>query len=104
MDYARNVTSETFSIIQSLCRVGLGLENQAFRHQVARLRENFASEGAKEEAAALDRLLRAASRAAEMQPSRVTTSQIFAATEMLTAKTGPPVDRETGAPLADILY
>lgn len=95
---------DLFSVLQSLCRVGLGTDNPAFRRQVERLREVLAQSGAKSEAAALDRLLNAAARSAGMQPSKVTVSPAFAGTETLTPQTPLPVDRETGAALAEIIF
>src|SRR6186997_3229449 len=98
------VPPELFNVIQSLCRVGLGADNPAFRRQVERLRELLVAASAKTEVAALDRLLNAATRSAGMQPSKVTISPAFAGGEMLTPQTQLPVDRETGAALAEVIF
>ncbi len=95
---------ETLSIIQSICRIGLGHDSAAFRHQVQRLRDQFIEQGDSSEAGVIDKLLKASLRSMEMQPSRVTMSLAFAGVEELTRRTNAPVDKETGAALADIIF
>jgi hypothetical protein len=72
-------------------------------HQIPehdRPREKLLAKGA----AALTAILSAADRTDDMAPSRITQSRGQFAGEQLTAKTLPPVDRETSTPLADILF
>ncbi len=95
---------EHFEIIQSLCRIGLGASNPAFRHQVQRLHDALEGSDGPLEAAALARLLTAAQREAHLKPSRVVLSHAKADGEKLTERVSPPVDRETGAALAEIHF
>ena len=92
------------SIIQSLCRIGLGNESVAFRHQVERLKSALESTGHQTDAAAIEKLLRAAARSSTIQPSRVTVSPALASGESITERTSVPVDKESGAPLAEIVF
>jgi hypothetical protein len=103
-DIVPTVTGETFSIIQSLCRVGLGAESPAFRRQVERLRDAFLDEKSNTEAASITKLLNAASRSTEIQPSKVSIFPAFVGIEPLTKSVAPPVDRETGSALAEIIF
>lgn len=91
-----------FRIIQSLCRIGLGSANPAFRHQVDRLIGALDKQGSEREAKVLRQMLTAESEQQKMRPSRVVISGSRDAGEVLSSRTLPPVDRETGAPLAEI--
>jgi MoxR-like ATPase len=97
-----------FSIIQTLCRIGLGTENLAFRHQVERLREALALDGDEKGGKALQQLLTGTKNEESLTPSRFVPSaaalSASPAGETLSPRTAPPSDRETGAPLAEILF
>jgi len=92
-----------FSVIQSLCRVGLSEGGVGFRKQVERLKERLSKEGAQDEVAALDRLLNVSAREATLVPSKVELSKTFLKGQKLSETTVPPSDRETSAPIADII-
>ena len=93
-----------FPIIQALCRAGLADPSPAFRKQIERLRDALANEGEAKEAAALTNLLRASERNRELAPSRLTQSRARMPGESLSRNSQAPVDRETSAPLAEILF
>lgn len=96
---------EHFAVVQSLCRLGLAGETEAFRKQVDRLAGRLAKAGAANEAAALARLLEANQRVTELSPSRVELSRAsLGGGEPLTRSIKPPHDRETSAPLAEIIF
>jgi len=95
---------DNFAIIQALCRAAMTDPTPAVRKQIERLRDQLQAQGDKKSAAALTRILRAADRTDEMAPSRITQSRTQFAGEQLTAKTLPPVDRETSTSLADIIF
>ena len=95
---------QTFAIIQSICRIGLGSENPAFRKQVERLKDRLEKEELASEAESIEKLLRSAARPSSLQPSKISLSPSFAGAEALTATTAPPSDRETGAALAEIAF
>lgn len=93
-----------FSIIKTLCRIGLGSENPAFRYQVERLRQALIEGGNEKEGKALDKLLEAPANEQSLTPSRIVASNAHVALEQLTPKTLAPSDRETGASLAEIVF
>jgi len=90
---------EHFAVIQSLVRVGLTGDRDAFEQQVIRLRSRLEKAKDTKRAKSIDRLLNIASTTKELKPSRVELSKTMVRGERLTAETHPPVDRETGARL-----
>ena len=95
---------EHYKIIQALCRAALAQPNPAVRKQVERLRDALTKEGSKKEAAQLSRLLTAVDRTKELVPSRITQSRFSTGGQVLSKSTKAPVDRETGAPLATLVF
>ncbi len=93
---------EHFSVIQSLCRIGLESGDDRFRRQVARLRDRLQGSDPKG-AAALDRLLVGARSEQSLTPSIVEVSRTLVSGDELTANVHPPADRETSVPLAQII-
>jgi len=91
-----------FSVIQSLCRVGLEAGDTRFRRQVERLRDRLKKGGDLKEATALDSLLVSVSMETSMAPSNVEVSRSLVSGDDLTANVHPPFDRETSVPLAQI--
>lgn len=95
---------EHFTIIQALCRAAMADPSAALRKQVERLRDALAKDGEQKQAAALAGILTTAERAKELAPSRIERSKAQIFGEPLTRNTPVPVDRETSAPLADIIF
>ena len=95
---------EHFPIIQALCRSALAQPTAATRKQVERLRDALARTGDKKAAAALASLLTHAEKTVEVAPSRISRSRAEMPGEVLTSKTQLPVDRETAAPLVDVIF
>jgi ATP-dependent 26S proteasome regulatory subunit len=93
-----------FSVIQTLCRIGLGNGEAAFRHQVERLIAALSESGQEAQAAALAKILQSTAKQKNMAPSRLIPSTTNRGLEQLSSKVHPPVDRETGAPLAEIMF
>ncbi|WP_375268435.1 AAA family ATPase [Phenylobacterium sp.] len=93
-----------FSIIQALCRAAIADASPAARKQIERLRDALARDGDAKSAGALSALLTNADRTRELAPSRIERSKSHLQGENLTRNTPVPVDRETSAPLADILF
>jgi hypothetical protein len=93
---------EHFSVVQTLCRVGLEQADDQFRKQVQRLRDRLAKAGETKEAEALERLLETVSSEVMMAPSVVEVSRSLVFGEELTSNVFAPADRETGVPLAEI--
>lgn len=93
-----------FSVIQSLCRVGLEGGNPKFRKQVERLLDRLGKDGMSKEAETLIRLLNSNQKSTELRPSKVELSRTFISGEPLTPNIHPPMDKETSAPLANIVF
>jgi hypothetical protein len=95
---------EHFSIIQALCRAAMAEPSPALRKQVERLRDALVKDGEEKQAASLAGILTAAERLREVAPSRIERSRANLPGETLGRNTPVPVDRETAAPLAEIIF
>ena len=93
-----------FPIVQSLCRTAMADASPAVRKQVERLRNALANDGEGRQAASLSRLLNTAERTREVAPSRLVRSRAQVSGETLAPNTPLPVDRETSAPLVELLF
>lgn len=93
-----------FPIIQALCRAALSNPSPAVRKQIERLREVLVREGDAKSAGVLAGLLTAAERTTELSPSRIVRSRAQLQGETLTPNTQVPVDRETSAALAQLIF
>jgi SpoVK/Ycf46/Vps4 family AAA+-type ATPase len=94
---------EHFSVIQTLCRIGLEGADQRFHKQVERLRDRLKADGDEKAASALERLLGGASSDHSLRPSAVEVSRQLVTGDELTANVHPPSDRETSVPLAEVI-
>ena len=92
-----------FPVVLGLCRASLQTGNEAVRSHIERLMRALEAEGATEQVEQLRKLLRPQSKSAELTPSRVVLSRLAIAGEVLTPSVRPPVDKETGAVLAEIV-
>ncbi|CDK01837.1 MULTISPECIES: ATP-binding protein [Microbacterium] len=97
---------ENFDVIQALARTALAGNPEAIEHQVTRLAERLAESGDDSNARKLRSLItRARNRQAvepiNLQPSDVATAAPTA--QRLGPKTALPVDRESGAPLCEVV-
>lgn len=95
---------DNFPIVQALCRAAMANATPAVRKQIERLREALSKKGSSREAAAISSILSSADRTKEVSPSRIQRSQVEIPGEVLGRNTPVPVDRETAAPLAEIIY
>ncbi|MBD5804540.1 ATP-dependent zinc metalloprotease FtsH 4 [Azoarcus sp. Aa7] len=96
---------EHFPIILALLRASVRDKSAAVVQHAERLREALQKSGADDEAQEIELILESArqSSAGKLVPSRVVRSRAISSGEMITANTFPPVDKETSAPLAEIL-
>lgn len=92
-----------FSIILGLCRASLQTGNEAVKSHVERLARALEAEGSADQVSQLRKLLRPQPKSAELTPSRVVLSRLAIGGEVLTPSVRPPVDKETGAALAEIV-
>lgn len=93
---------EHFSIILALLRATLKDPSPAVLGHAGRLLVALRKDGEEQQAAQLAKLLEGGEQSGRMQPSRVVLSRAALAGEAITPSVRPPVDKETGAPLADI--
>lgn len=95
---------EHFPIIQALCRAAIADASPALRKQIERLRDALAKDNDPKQSDALTGILATADRTKELSPSRIERSKVQIAGESLTRNTPVPVDRETAAALADVIF
>ena len=95
---------EHFSIVQALCRAAMADASPALRKQVERLRDALAKDGEAKQSSALTSILTTADRTKELAPSRIERSKAPLVGEILGRNTPVPVDRETSAALAEIIF
>lgn len=93
---------EHFPIVLALARSALKDPSPAVLGHANRLLAALKKDGQAEQAAQLAKLLEGGDQAGRMQPSRVVLSRAALPGEVITPSVRPPVDKETGAPLADI--
>lgn len=93
-----------FPIIQALCRSAMAEPSPAIRKQIERLQAALMKDGEDKQAASLAGILATAQRAREVAPSRIERSKTQLVGEMLGPNTPVPVDRETAAALAEIIF
>ena len=93
---------EHYSIILALLRAALKDPSPAVTSHAGRLLAALRKDGQDEQAAQLAKLLERGEQAGRMQPSRVVLSRAALPGEAITPSVRPPVDKETGAALADI--
>lgn len=93
---------EHFSIVLALLRAALKEPSPAVTAPAERLLAALRKEGQDEQAAQLAKLLERGGQTGRMQPSRLVLSRAALPGETITPSVRSPVDKETGAPLADI--
>lgn len=92
-----------FSIILALLRSALKEPSPAVTSHAKRLIAALRKDGCDEQVLQLVKLLEGGEQAGRMQPSRVVLSRAALPGEAISPNVRPPVDKETGAPLADII-
>ena len=102
---------EHFDIILTLARIALDAEKSRATQQIERLRNLLAKSDEKDQAAKLGRLLSRAGRRHTMAPLAMEEMRATAEAvrrqlpgETLSSSTPLPTDRETGTPLARIMF
>ena len=94
---------KNFPIIQALCRVAVNYDRTVAIHQVHRLMDAYEKEGYEKEAASLKSILDYAQSHQEVSPVQVTASAMVAG-EKLTKHISIPVDKETAAPILEVIF
>lgn len=95
---------DNFPIVLGLCRAAMQGGNPAVRSHVERLSRALEKEGAMDQLGAVQKLLSTVEALSEIVPSRVVLSRGAIRGEILTPSVAAPVDKETSAPLAEIVH
>ncbi|KAB1590321.1 AAA family ATPase [Burkholderia cepacia] len=95
---------EHFPIVLGLCRSAMQNGNPALKSHVERLVRALEKEKQQDQVEALRKVLKSAESLQEISPSRVVLSRASLKGEVLTPSVAAPVDRETGDPLAEIVF
>ena len=92
-----------FHIIKSLCRACLAHDTDILKHQIKRLISAYLADGYTDEAKALEKLLNNSNKQEILNSSIITSSSCLHGEE-LTTKTIIPVDKETSAPILEVIH
>lgn len=93
-----------YSIVVAICRAALQVENPAISGHIERLIKALEKDEEADQVAGLKKLLQAKKKNIEILPSRVILSSNALTGEQLIPTVKAPVDRETSAPLAEIIF
>ena len=93
-----------YSIVVAICRAALQVENPAISGHVERLIKALEKDEEVDQVAGLKKLLQAKKKNIEILPSRVILSSNALSGEQLIPTVKEKVDRETSAPLAEIIF
>lgn len=93
-----------YSIVVAICRAALQVENPAISGHLERLIKALEKDGEVDQVNGLKKLLQAKKKNIEILPSRVVLSSNALVGEQLIPTVKAPVDRETSAPLAEIIF
>ncbi|PJG65499.1 AAA family ATPase [Acinetobacter seifertii] len=93
-----------YSIVVAICRAALQVENPAISGHIERLIKALEKDEEVDQVAGLKKLLQAKKKNIEILPSRVVLSSNALTGEQLIPTVKAPVDRETSASLAEIIF
>lgn len=93
-----------FNIILSLCRASMKTPTPALKSHIERLAKALHKNGDDDEARSLRQILNGSHAEEGLIPSKVTLSKKQNTLERLTPSVKPPVDKEAGVPLANIVF
>lgn len=94
---------EIFVIIQALCRASLTSNLEVTEFQIGRLVPALEKAGYQKEAASISRLLQSVSKQQQAHPVSLQLASSLSG-EPLTSKVPIPTDKETGAPLLEVIF
>lgn len=95
--------AQIFSIIQSLCRSAIMGDRELVLHQIGRLCDAYKLSGDDKAATALRSILSNAEKKQNIAPSQLAISQALGG-ECLVPSTPIPVDKETSAPILEVIF
>lgn len=92
-----------FNIIQTLCRAFSAYDTENVEYNMQRLADAYKKDGHEKEAKSLERILKMMRDEKPMVAARISASSALAG-EMLTPQTPVPVDKETSAPILEVVF
>lgn len=92
-----------FNIIQTLCRAAGSDDKENVEYNIQRLANAYKKDGHEEEAKSLERILKMLQKQRTMVSTVVSASSALEG-EVLTPKTPIPVDKETSAPILEVIF
>lgn len=95
---------EHFPIVLGLCRSATQSQNPTIRSHIERLIKALTKESSLDQVEALKKLLKGTEELSKITPSRIVLSRAQLQGENLTPNVPAPIDKETSAPLAEIIF
>jgi len=95
---------EDFNVIQAIVRTSLTGNRDATLHQVERLANSLSEQGEDAQARTLRTMVTKARKTQAAEPFDVVSSSTANRQEVLGLRTALPVDRESGAPLCEVIF
>lgn len=95
---------EYFSTVSAICRASMKSPSNALINHIKKLIKALEKDNQIEQANILKEIIESQSIETELKPSRVTLSRLALSGEVLTPNVKPPVDKESGNYLADIIF
>lgn len=92
-----------FNIIQTLCRASSAQDKENVEYNIQRLADAYKKDGFEKEAKSLEKILQF-SKEKEKTGAKVLTTSSAVVGEQLTPKTPIPVDKETSAPILEVIF
>lgn len=95
---------EYFSTVSAICRASMKSPSNALINHIKKLIKALEKDNQIEQANILKEIIESQSIETELKPSRVTISKLALSGELLSPNVKPPVDKESGNYLADIIF
>ncbi len=92
-----------FNIIQTLCRAAGSDDKENVEYNIQRLVDAYKKDGHEKEAKTLEKILKSSQKVKPMISATISASSALEG-EILTEKTPVPVDKETAAPILEVIF
>ncbi|MCR5711054.1 MAG: AAA family ATPase [Prevotella sp.] len=92
-----------FNIIQTLCRAAGSDDKENVEYNIQRLVDAYKKDGHEKEAKTLEKILKSSQKVKPMVSATISASSALEG-EILTEKTPVPVDKETAAPILEVIF
>lgn len=92
-----------YNIIQTLCRAASSDDKENVEYNIQRLVDAYKKDGHEKEAKTLEKILKSSQKVKPMVAATISASSALEG-EILTEKTPVPVDKETAAPILEVIF